>query len=262
MKRRTVILGGGALVATAVVAGASSLLLKRTSQVIVAKQFDWKGTDFLSGGTKAVQWADLPEPAFRALPNCVTTLAQTIGPCDTDGVPERVDISEGQTGLPVRFAFRIVDAATCKPIKGARLDIWHADPRGIYSGKDAAKMCTENDPVALAGLAFRGIQFSNDDGRVDFVSTYPGWYSSRCIHVHCRIQIDGRDALISQIFFDDNLSKLIYADHPDYLKRGAPDTPNEADSIASLVPFEEHVFDFEKLESGVLQATYTVGVSL
>jgi protocatechuate 3,4-dioxygenase beta subunit len=28
----------------------------------------------------------------------------------------------------------VVDASTCKPIKGAAVDIWHADAAGNYSG--------------------------------------------------------------------------------------------------------------------------------
>ena len=28
----------------------------------------------------------------------------------------------------------VVDASTCKPVRGAAVDIWHADAAGVYSG--------------------------------------------------------------------------------------------------------------------------------
>lgn len=51
MKRRTLVLGGVAIVASSVAAVA---IWPRRHVTIAARTFDWKGTDFVSGGTKSV----------------------------------------------------------------------------------------------------------------------------------------------------------------------------------------------------------------
>ncbi|MBY3142100.1 dioxygenase family protein [Rhizobium laguerreae] len=257
MKRRTLVLGGAAIVASSVAAVA---IWPRRHVVVAARTFDWKGTDFVSGGTKSVTLEKLPEPLFRTSPNCVVTVAQTLGPCHVNNVPARQDVSEGKAGLPLRLAVRIVHAADCRPVENADIEIWHTDHRGIYSGREAAEMCTFGDAEAISGLAFRGRQLTDAKGQASFLTAYPGWYKGRTPHVHCRILVEGKELLISQIYFDDVLSDIIYGGHPDYLGRPARDTRNDEDG---LFPEDaaDHTFDFEKLDGGVLSATITIGLS-
>lgn len=257
MKRRTVIFGGTAIVATSVV-GVS--LWPRRQRAIAARTFHWKGSDFVSGGTRAVDVAKLPEPVFRSRPNCIVTAVQTLGPCHVNDVPEREDVSEGKVGMPMRMAVRIVHAADCRPIENADVEIWHTDHRGIYSGREAAEMCTSGDAEALSGLAFRGRQLTNSDGQATFLTVYPGWYHGRTSHIHCRILVAGKELLVSQLYFDDTLNDIVYDQHPDYVGRPARETRNSDDGI---IPADaaDHIFDFEKLDGGVLSATITIGVS-
>ena len=197
---------------------------------------------------------------FRARPNCTVTAAQTLGPCHVNGVPVRQDVSEGRPGLPMRIAFRLVNAGDCRPTEGADIEIWHTDHRGIYSGREAAAMCTLDDKEAIEGLAFRGRQSTGADGVATFLSAYPGWYSGRTIHIHCRIVTAGRELLVSQIYFDDNLSDIIFGQHPDYAGRPVRDTRNDDDNLIPAENSRDYVFDFEKLDSGVLSASITIGV--
>ncbi|MGV3551105.1 dioxygenase family protein [Rhizobium sp.] len=257
MKRRTLVLGGLAAVGSA----AGVALWPKRHAAIAARNFDWKGSEFLSGGTRALVGDSLPPPVFRERANCIATLAQTLGPCHVNGVPVRKDVSEGKAGLPVRMAFRLVEAAGCRPIEGADVEIWHTDHRGIYSGREAASMCTLDDAQALQGLAFRGRQVTGADGVATFLSAYPGWYSGRTIHVHCRVVIEGRELLVSQIYFDDNLSDIVYGQHRDYTGRPARDTRNNDDGIIPAKNAADYMFDFEKLDGGVLSASITIGVS-
>jgi protocatechuate 3,4-dioxygenase beta subunit len=256
MKRRTLILGG--LAAAGGVAGVA--FWPRPRAAIAARNFDWNGGDFLAGGTRAMVSGALPPPVFRGRPNCSVTVAQTLGPCHVNDVPVRVDITEGKTGLPMRVAFRLVNASDCRPIAGADVEIWHTDHRGIYSGREAAAMCTLDDAEAVQGLAFRGRQSTDANGVASFLTAYPGWYSGRTIHVHCRIVTEGRELLVSQIYFDDNLSDIIYGQHPDYEGRPARDTRNRDDNLVPSKATENYIFDFEKLDSGVLSASITIGV--
>ena len=251
INRRTIIVGGAA-------AATVFSLFPARSQVMTGRSFDWKGSEFLSGGTANVP-GSLPEPVFRSAPNCVTTGCKTLGPCYMEDPEERYDISEGFTGLPVRIAMRVVDAAGCEPIEGANVDIWHANARGIYSGEDTAAMCTMDDAEATASEAFRGYGVTDSDGRVEFLTVYPGWYRGRTVHIHMRILVDGEELLVSQLLFDDALSDLVYADHPDYAGRGERDTDNAADNIFASDEYGDYVFDVERAD-GVLLASYTIGV--
>src|SRR5687768_8566100 len=65
---------------------------------------------------------------------CVLTPEVTEGPYCCDPAMERADITEGtQTGVATTVRLQIVDG-TCKPIEGARVDIWHCNAEGLYSG--------------------------------------------------------------------------------------------------------------------------------
>src|SRR5436305_12500828 len=65
---------------------------------------------------------------------CVLTPELTEGPYYIDGEKVRRDIREGHPGTPLTLRLTVLNAATCKPIKGAAVDIWHADAAGNYSG--------------------------------------------------------------------------------------------------------------------------------
>ena len=121
-------------------------------------------------------------------------------------------------------------------------------------------MCTNDDPEALSGLAFRGRQLTDNEGRATFLTAYPGWYHGRAPHIHCRILVGGRELLVSQLYFDDTLSDIVYGQHPDYVGRPDRDTRNGDDDILP-VETSDHIFDFEKLDAGVLSATITIGVT-
>jgi protocatechuate 3,4-dioxygenase beta subunit len=61
-----------------------------------------------------------------------------------------------------------------------------------------------------------------------------GWYSGRAVHIHFKVHTDpdaasGRE-LTSQLFFDDDVSRAVYAGEP-YASKGAQDVPNERDEI-------------------------------
>ncbi len=59
------------------------------------------------------------------------------------------------------------EQTTCKPVKGAAVDIWHADALGVYSGFGRG----------LGNRTFlRGIQRTDANGLARFRSVYPGWY--------------------------------------------------------------------------------------
>src|SRR4051812_43337632 len=66
--------------------------------------------------------------------SCVLTPEQTEGPYYVAGEKLRRKITEGRPGTPLTLDLKVVNASTCKPIKGAIVDIWHCDALGTYSG--------------------------------------------------------------------------------------------------------------------------------
>jgi protocatechuate 3,4-dioxygenase beta subunit len=160
---------------------------------------------------------------------CMITPEVTEGPYYFDPKLERADITEGHPGVPTTIKLQIVDA-TCKPIEGARVDIWHADASGVYSG-----YANQTDSKDTTGETFmRGTLFTDSQGLVAFTTTYPGWYRGRTTHVHFKVFLDTTNVLTGQIFFPDALSQYIYENVAPYSERGADrETLNSNDSIAA-----------------------------
>jgi protocatechuate 3,4-dioxygenase beta subunit len=72
--------------------------------------------------------------AGRQAPHCVLTPELTEGPYYLPSEPFRRNVTEGRPGWPLILGLTVVDAGTCRPIKGASVEIWHADAGGNYSG--------------------------------------------------------------------------------------------------------------------------------
>ena len=164
-------------------------------------------TQWLSGGTAAMEAAFPPttDPFVSGLGNlCQITEAFTIGPCFFDVSDDRDDISEGQNGVPMTLALKLVDN-NCQPIENAQIEVWWCNAEGLYSGDNSdstgsasrfsTSFCTDNDSEALAARWFRGIKTTDSDGNVYFKACFPGWYPSRTTHIHFRIVLAGTQQL-------------------------------------------------------------------
>jgi Dioxygenase len=88
---------------------------------------------FLAGLLVAGSWRPAAAPAADAV-SCVLAPEQTEGPYYIAKEKVRRNIVEGRPGLPLTLRATVVDASTCKPIKGAAVDVWHCDAGGTYSG--------------------------------------------------------------------------------------------------------------------------------
>ena len=110
-------------------------------------------TSWLSGGTSAMEATFPPttDPFSSGLGNlCTLTDEFTIGPCYFNVEDTRDDISEGQQGIPMTLAMKVVDA-NCNPIEGAIVEVWWCDYRGIYSA-DTSETTTEvSDSSGMGG---------------------------------------------------------------------------------------------------------------
>jgi protocatechuate 3,4-dioxygenase beta subunit len=164
--------------------------------------------------------AEAKEAGLISSDVCLLQPEATEGPYYIDPGLVRQEIAEGRPGLPLVLRLQVV-TAECKPVVGARVDVWHCDASGVYSGVSGD-----------AGTFLRGTQATGADGVAEFRTVFPGWYPGRVTHVHYKVFLDERTVLTSQLFFDDGLADAIHADHPAYEDRGAQDTALAADRIA------------------------------
>ena len=156
-----------------------------------------------------------------ALPACVVAPELTEGPYYVDAELERIrhptNTSDGAAaeGAPLddRLDRLQADGSACMPMEGVIVDVWHCDALGVYSG-------VQGD----SGNFLRGFQRTDAAGKATFQTIYPGWYQGRTVHVHFKIRTDPEaDAgfeFTSQLFFDDDLSRRVYATGV-YAQKGA-----------------------------------------
>jgi protocatechuate 3,4-dioxygenase beta subunit len=173
----------------------------------------WSGRDSdaeASGGPSAV--------AAGAV-RCVLTPEQTEGPYYVSGEKLRRNITEGRPGTPLILKLSVVDASTCKPIKGATVDIWHCDAGGTYSGVQGNR-----------GTFMRGVQKTDAKGVATFRTVYPGWYQGRTVHIHVKVHVRGNVVHTGQLYFADGVTDAVYARSP-YTARPNRTTRNPDDAI-------------------------------
>lgn len=188
-------------------------------------------------------------------PACVLTPRQTAGPFYFHSGELRQDISEGRPGVVLRLSLTIVGTDPCAPVQGAAVDIWHADAAGLYSGFDDAVL----DPTGGTQADFmRGMQRTDAEGKVKFVTRWPGWYPNRTVHVHVNVQLPTGQSATSQFYFPEALNDEILALAP-YAGRGARDRRNNNDPVL-------RTRDLQKLQMTVLptasgyRAWHTIGI--
>jgi protocatechuate 3,4-dioxygenase beta subunit len=152
---------------------------------------------------------------------CVLTPELTEGPYYIANEKVRRDIREGHPGTLLTLNLRVLNASTCRPIKGAAVDIWHADAAGNYSG-----FSTDESSRTF----MRGVQPTDTNGLAVFTTVYPGWYRGRAVHIHVKVHVGGHVVHTGQLFFPDAVTAAAYKAKP-YAARGNPDTTNARDAI-------------------------------
>jgi len=183
----------------------------------------------LAAGTVSTVPAAQSASASVPIPQLCRVAPQAIeGPYYLDPGLVRDDITEGRTGVPLELNLQVV-TADCAPVQGARVDVWHADAEGLYSGFAAE----QGLPADAWNRTFlRGTQVSDASGAVRFRTIYPGWYAGRTTHIHYKVLVDARTALIGQIFLPDALSEFLYRNIAPYDGRGdTRDTRNVDDWV-------------------------------
>jgi protocatechuate 3,4-dioxygenase beta subunit len=154
-----------------------------------------------------------PNPQVKS--SCVLIPSETDGPFPLDLSANtaffRRDIRESKTGVPLKLKLKILDANTCEPMPNVRVNIWHCDKDGEYSGY-----------YAEAGQTYlRGYQIADSQGKVEFDTVFPGWYPGRICHIHFQVYVSTAYRAISQLTFPVAVKNALYAEHAALYTHGA-----------------------------------------
>lgn len=130
---------------------------------------------------------------LTAGPGCELTGPDVLGPFHREGAPKRkVICPPSEPGDRLEVSGRVLHHDCKTPVKGALLDIWHADLEGRYDNSSA-------------DFRLRGQVLTDDEGRYAFETIMPGRYpldgSMRPAHVHFNVSFPGCHPLTTQLYF-------------------------------------------------------------
>lgn len=203
--------------------------------------------------------AEAAAAAADAEPACILTPQAEEGPFYSDPKLVRSDIAEGRRGVPLTLRLRVIEAGPCTAIKGARVDIWHCDAKGLYSAFPGQSDAHNVDATGKTFL--RGTQMADETGWVTFNTIYPGWYDGRTTHIHFKVFLADRTVLTGQTFLPDALNEFIYTNVPDYGDRARQRMViNANDHVIERSDPEHRAFCAVKEERDRYVATLTLGV--
>jgi protocatechuate 3,4-dioxygenase beta subunit len=132
-------------------------------------------TRLFAAYNEAVQKAAKPTPP------------EVLGPFFKKGAPNQTNLRvAGEPGLPLAISGRILDARG-EPVHDAKVELWHADHRGIYD---------------VHGFRYRSKLALGNATQYQVETIMPGHYPSRPVqHVHYLITAPGCKPLITQLYF-------------------------------------------------------------
>jgi protocatechuate 3,4-dioxygenase beta subunit len=212
------------------------------------------------GGQAA--FAGGPVPVAEAAAACALTSESIEGPYYLDYLLMRRNVVEDRAGVRLTLDLRVIDSVTCRPLRGAGVEIWHCDALGVYSGYTATGPgippsgpppsgpppsgpppgggggghATPTDDLTY----LRGIQVSDHNGYVTFATIVPGWYAGRAVHIHTKVHTDGtvtpsgysggHTCHTGQLYFAEALTGKL-ADIQPYATNATTRTTLDADGI-------------------------------
>ncbi|WP_028967626.1 intradiol ring-cleavage dioxygenase [Sphingomonas phyllosphaerae] len=135
------------------------------------------------------------------------------------------------TGIAMTFTITVVNVnATCAPLAGYAVYLWHCDRSGNYSLYSAP------------GESYlRGVQVTDANGQVTFTTIFPGCYDGRWPHMHFEVfstlsnALGGRYAILtSQFAMPAGSCTTAYADTTTY--------PSSQSNFARVALSSDNVF--------------------
>ena len=169
--------------------------------------------DFLKKGSLAVFAASIVPFKLNAenLVDCDPTTTDILGPYFSEGAPQTNSIVPEDYQGELLFLSGKLSAIDCDTgIPNAVMDFWQADEHGAYDNE---------------GFKFRGKIITDENGVYNLETIIPGKYLNgsqyRPSHIHLKVQADGYDELVTQIYFegDEEISIDPWASNPSAINR-------------------------------------------
>ncbi len=205
-------------------------------------------------------------PSAIGAGSCRLITQDVTGPFHTEHYVEHSNLMSGQSGMPLTLNFHVKDVLTCKPLAGAKVMIWHSNNEGHYSG--VKNIMLNADGTAQEGVLdftdetfCRGMQTSDDQGRVQFVTAFPGWYFPRATHIHLKVYPPGQgEEATTQLYLRNEHCDEIYATKH-YKHRGPNPTRRQPGDQSPIFSYDEGDLwlNIEKRNGGYT-ATHELGV--
>jgi protocatechuate 3,4-dioxygenase beta subunit len=235
----------------------------------------------------ALASALLDVPTAIAASSCAKLTPElTAGPYWVNTMLHRSDIranSHGgslQEGVPLYLYINVVDTTGCIPLDGLAVDIWHANAHGVYSDESSQQAGGGTSTTAgntISDNWLRGYQLTGADkgmrskpraGQVSFHTIWPGWYTSRAIHIHVRVRkLSTGGATIAgyttQIFFSDGDNDHVLSGAAPYNNRSPQDdlTTDENDTVLTRADFGTNVVAVKGSIARGYTATFNVALT-
>jgi len=110
-----------------------------------------------------------------AASGCPATVPDAFGPFGRGVPPVRASIGKGHVLTGV-----VVSSLNCKPIRGARVELWQANAKGAYV------------------RALSGTVKTDRIGRFRFEGPYPAQYEGAPPHIHLRVVAPAHEVLLTR----------------------------------------------------------------
>ncbi len=177
---------------------------------------------------------------------------------------QRADVTEGQTGLPLTLAFTIVNTnSSCAAVSNARVDIWHCNKDGYYSGYGNQTGGALGTKSYTGETWLRGYLLTDTNGLAQFTTIYPGWYMGRATHIHIEVFVNNVLKKTTQITFPETISDVVHVSSL-YAAHGINSTRNTADGIFgnSATDLANETVALTGNTSSGYAGSYTIGLAL
>jgi len=124
-----------------------------------------------------------------------------LGPYYRSGAPFRAKLSPPhEPGKTLIIKGRVWALDDRRPLRGARIDVWHANEVGKYDNESQENPPGENDFIHRARI------YCDDHGYYEFETVRPGPYRRRgtwrAPHIHFRVERPTYVTVITQLFFE------------------------------------------------------------
>ncbi|RMJ17432.1 hypothetical protein BHE90_002576 [Fusarium euwallaceae] len=163
---------------------------------------------------------------------CVLAPDTIWGPYGVDGEMVRHDLRESQKGIDFYLDIGVIDIETCEPLQGTALTIWNCNATGSYSSftgidPDTSELLDgwtkRQDGTTDNETFLRGIQVTDENGMIEFLTKFPGYYITRTTHIHVTAQTNVSTGTsyssssvqhVGQLFFEETLLNRVYQHSP------------------------------------------------